>query len=98
MPHQMPPAAPAFFACCSGFLRISPYPTPNSCNLLSVSQQKALKRKVTSFIRENRITEYADLINILMDSEEDDMYDIASQNTFFFCQYMKSLKFSKEEK
>ena len=71
---------------------------PSDYFCLTVSQQKALKRKVTSFIRENRITEYADLINILMDSEENDMYDIASQNTFFFCQYMKSLKFSKEEK
>jgi hypothetical protein len=70
---------------------------PSDYFCLTVTQQKAIKRKVTSFIRENRITQYADLINILMDSEEDDMYDIATQNTFFFCQYMKSLKFVKEE-
>lgn len=57
---------------------------------LTVSQTKAIKRRLTSFIRDNDIEEYADLIDILMDTEEDDMYDIATQNTFFFTQYIKS--------
>lgn len=57
---------------------------------LTVSQAKAFKRKVTNFIRDNEINEYAELIDYLMDSEEDDMYDIATQNTFFFTQYIKS--------
>lgn len=57
---------------------------------LTVSQTKAFKKQVTLFIRDNDIREYADLIDILMDSCEDDMYDIATQNTFFFTQYIKS--------
>ena len=57
---------------------------------LTVSQQKALKRQVINYIRENEITQYADLVDILYDSEQDDMGDIASQNTFFFTQYIKS--------
>lgn len=57
---------------------------------LTVSQQKALKRQVINYIRENDITQYADLVDTLYDSEQDDMGDIASQNTFFFTQYIKS--------
>ena len=63
---------------------------PQDYFCLTVSQQKALKRKVVRFIRDNEIEEYSDLVEILMDSEEDDMHDIATQNTFFFTQYMKS--------
>ena len=75
---------------------------PSDYFCLTVTQQKAIKRKVTNFIRDNEIEEYAELIDILMDSEEADMYDIASQNTFFFTQYIKSRrnrkKMRKEEK
>lgn len=66
---------------------------------LTVSQQKAFKRAVTNFIRDNEITEYAELVDILMDSDEMDMYDIATQNTFYFTQYIKSkrnIKIKKE--
>lgn len=65
---------------------------------LTVSQAKAFKRKVTNFIRDNEINEYAELIDVLMDSEEDDMYDIATQNTFFFTQYIKSRKNLKNKR
>lgn len=65
---------------------------------LTVSQQKALKRMVINFIRDNDIQQYADLVEILYDSEEDDMGDIASQNTFFFTQYIKSRKESKRRR
>ncbi len=67
---------------------------------LTVSQVKAFKRKVIEFIQDNEITEYANLIDILMYSDEMDMFDIASQNTFFFTQYIKSkrnLKNRREE-
>lgn len=57
---------------------------------LTVTQVKMLKRKVTVFIRDNDIEEYADLIDMLMDSDFIDMYDIATQNTFYFTQYIKS--------
>ena len=59
---------------------------------LTVSQQKAFKRKVTEFIRDNDIEEYAELIDTLMYSDEMDMYDVATQNVFYFTQYIKSRK------
>lgn len=63
---------------------------PSDYFALTVTQQKALKRKVVEFIQENDIEEYSVLIDTLMFSDEVDMFDIASQNTFFFTQYIKS--------
>lgn len=63
---------------------------PSDYFALTVSQQKVFKRKVIEFIQNNDIDEYANLIDILMDSDEIDLFDIASQNTFFFTQYIKS--------
>ena len=65
---------------------------------LTISQQKSFKRKVTNFIRDNDITEYGELIDMLMDSDEMDMYDIASQNTFYFTQYIKSKRNMKKSR
>ena len=65
---------------------------------LTVSQQKAFKRKATQFIRDNDITEYADLVDILLDSDEMDLYDIVSQNTFYFTQYIRSRRNSDLKK
>lgn len=63
---------------------------PSDYFCMTATQQKAFKRKVTAFIRDNNIEEYADLIDTLMDADEGEMYDIASQNTFYFTQYIKS--------
>lgn len=72
---------------------------PSDYFALTVTQTKAIKRKVTMFIRDNDIDEYADLIDLLMDSDLGDMYDIASQNTFYFTQYIKSRRnLKKQEK
>ena len=73
---------------------------PQDYFCLTVTQQKAIKRQATRFIQENDIEEYADLVDLLMDSDEGDMYDIVTQNTFYFTQYIKSRrnrrKLSKE--
>ena len=50
---------------------------------LTVSQQKAIKRRCTEFIRDNDIQYYNELIDALIDLDEGDMYDIASTNTFY---------------
>lgn len=71
---------------------------PSDYFALTATQQKALKRKVINFIRDNEITEYAELIDWLENSDETDMFDIASQNTFFFTQYIKSKKNIKKNK
>ena len=68
---------------------------PSDYFCMTVTQQKAFKRKTIQFIQDNDIEEYADLIDILMDTDEVDMFDIASQNTFFFTQYIKSRRNKK---
>ena len=65
---------------------------------LTVTQIKSIKKTITNFIRENDIEEYAELIDILMDSDFDDMYDVATQNTFFFTQYIRSRRNKKSSK
>lgn len=69
---------------------------PSDYFCMTVTQQKAFKRKVTSFIRDNDIEEYAELIDILIDSDDGEMYDIATQNTFYFTQYIKSRRNQKK--
>lgn len=71
---------------------------PKDYFALTVSQIKAFKRKIIEFIIDNDITEYADLIDTLMFSDFTDMFDIASQNTFFFTQYIKSKRNIKIDK
>lgn len=78
--HQYPES---IIQCRNGF-------DPKDYFSLTVSQQKAFKRKVTEFIRDNQIEEYGELIDTLMDSDEMDMYDIATQNVFYFTQYIRS--------
>jgi len=69
---------------------------PKDYFALTVSQVKAFKRKVIEYIQDNDIDEYAELVDTLMYSDEIDMFDIASQNTFFFTQYIKSRRNQKK--
>lgn len=64
---------------------------------LTVTQQKALKKQLVYFIIDNDIEEYADLIEVLLYSDNGDLYDIATQNTFFVTQYIKSRKSKKRK-
>lgn len=57
---------------------------------LTVTQQKALKKQLIHYIIDNDITEYADVIETLLYSDEGDLYDIATQNPFFVTQYIRS--------
>lgn len=59
---------------------------------LTKSEVVKAKREVLALIRDNGITEYADLIDILMDGGEGtaDMFDVASNNTLFFKAYLTS--------
>ena len=61
--HQYPDS---IIQCRNGF-------DPKDYFNLTVSQQKAFKRKATNFIRENDITEYSDLIDYLLDMEESNL-------------------------
>ena len=59
---------------------------------LTKSEVTKAKREILQLIRDNGITEYADLVDILMDGGEGtaDMFDVASNNTLFFKAYLTS--------
>ena len=59
---------------------------------LTKSEVTKAKREILQLIRDNSITEYVDLIDILMDGGEGtaDMFDVASNNTLFFKAYLTS--------
>lgn len=57
---------------------------------LTRTEVEALKRDLQSKIREWDIYEYSDLMDILLDSDLTDLYDIASNHTYFFTKYIDS--------
>lgn len=63
-------------------------------NLLTSSQVKSIMIELISFIRDNPIYEYYDLINLLLTNEQYDELDVAYNHTFFFTNYIKSKRFS----
>lgn len=57
---------------------------------LSKSEVNEIKRSLQELIRNESITEYADLMDYLLDSEKTLEYDVASNNTYFFDKYIAS--------
>lgn len=64
---------------------------------LSKSEIGEIKRRITKIIREEKITEYARLINHLLDNDMFQEHDIASSNTIHFNAYIKSQKYMFKE-
>lgn len=63
---------------------------PSNFTELSKSQARQIKKELMQLIRDNRITEYFDLMNVIVDfGLSDDHYDVASSNTIFLTQYIK---------
>lgn len=62
---------------------------------LTKSEVVRIKREIQAFIRDNRIYEYADLMDLLMDAGEEmaDHYEVAANNTVFFDRYLSSRRF-----
>lgn len=65
---------------------------------LTASEVIATKKKIQGFIRTYGITEYADLLDVLLDNEMDVEYDVACSHTMFFNIYLTSRRCSEEEK
>lgn len=65
---------------------------------LTRSEVVRLKREIQSFIRDNGIVEYADLMDLLMDAGEamSQHYEVAASNTLFFDRYLGSRRFKTE--
>lgn len=56
----------------------------------SRSEVQSLIKKIHAFIRENDIYEYADLLDMLLDSDMFDEYEIATNHTIFVNAYITS--------
>lgn len=57
---------------------------------LSKSEVSEIKKTLQSLIRNENITEYADLMDYLLDNQKKLEYDVASNNTYFFDKYIAS--------
>lgn len=57
---------------------------------LTKSEVMNIKRELQALIRSADILEYSDLMDLLLDSEMQQQYDVASSNTFFFEKYISS--------
>lgn len=59
---------------------------------MTKSEVLRYKREIIEFIRDNRLTEYADLVDALYDSGEAmaDHFEVATNNTLFFKSYLTS--------
>lgn len=60
------------------------------------NKRKSVK-DVVKFIQDNNITEYAELMDVIMDAGEGmvDYFDIASSHTLFFKSYIASRRHSR---
>lgn len=62
----------------------------NSINELTKTEVLLLKKQIQHFILDNNIIEYSDLLDILLENECNEMYDVASSHTLFFNNYLCS--------
>lgn len=62
---------------------------------LTKTEVERLKREIVDFIRSNQITEYSELMDILMDAGETmrDHFSVAANNTLFFTAYLTSVRY-----
>ena len=59
---------------------------------LTSSEIMAIKKQLQIFIRDNNITDYSILMDVLLDNEMSNMYEVASNHTYFFDKYITSYR------
>lgn len=59
---------------------------------LTSSEVLAIKIEIQRFIRDNNIIEYSDLMDILLDNDLSNFYEVASNHTYFFDKYISSAR------
>lgn len=64
---------------------------------LTTTEVNKIKVEIQKIIRDNEITEYADLMDLLLDSDLKNYWDVASNHTFFFDKYISSLRNKKKK-
>lgn len=64
------------------------------------AEKSQIKKELVDFIKDNDIFEYSDFVDLVMSSYNDnlDYFDIATGNTLFFNNYIKSRRYSEIEK
>lgn len=65
---------------------------------LSKSEVLAIIKRIQAYIREGDILEYSDLLDMLVDSDMSDEFDVASSHTFLFNSYITSRRNKAEQK
>ena len=70
----------------------------STCFAFSGSEKKVIVSEILSFVRENDITEYFDLVNYCMDEHYDDWFPIVTEGyTMLITNYIKSFRHLKEK-
>lgn len=77
--------------------------TLNGFNILDYieithAETLVFKKFIINYIRDNKITEYSVLLNMLADNEMNVEFDIASSNTILFNTYIRSCRYYVKEK
>ena len=71
----------------------------NKVDVFTYTEISKILRQVQQFIIENKILEYADLLDILLDNELFTMWDVARNNTLLLNTYITSRRYkTKKEK
>lgn len=71
----------------------------STCLQFSQSEKKQIVSQILTFIRENNITEYFDLVNYCMDEHYDDWFPIVTEGyTMLITSYIKSYRHLSENK
>ena len=65
---------------------------------MSKSEVLQIVKQIQTFIRESDIYEYSDLLDVLLDSDMHEMYDVATSHTMLFRAYIESRRFKKQAK
>lgn len=61
---------------------------------LTLSAKEELKRSIVKLIRALKIKEYQELVDYTLDNDFRDMFEVVSNNTYFFNNYLKSYKYN----
>lgn len=69
----------------------------NAVNALTTTEKEKYKKEILSFIVNNDIKEYCDLLTILIDNDMNEMLTVASSNTLLFNTFITSLRNKQKE-
>lgn len=69
----------------------------NSVNELTKTEVNKIVKQILTFVIENDIIEYSDLLQILLESDETNMLDVATNKTLLFDGFIRSRRNKRKE-